>query len=394
MRKNWKKRIALLLAASMVFTMNATVFAEEVVGDEGEAVVAEEAGEAAEGEVAGEDAELVGTDEVVGAEEELVGAEDELVGAEDELVGAEDELVGAEVAEADAIGEIATVSEDATVSGDATLSDNRALSWNLVDAVVDEIKGTTNTYFIVQPVAVAYKGQKVGSKKHDISKEIKVYYVPASSKISANDVLSNNAVTGVREISANLASAGVKEATIKKVKIKGSKGATVDMTGAGTVPVNKSTYIASIKLEDKTMNKELGKLIKDQVKTIKKNKTQKVSANGFVDGKYDAAKGEITGTDVPLTIAVYPVYGGNDATAVELAKQLGLNTLTVTKEKLPKSIKGTVEGKKVTLKLTKKTDKPKGIAAGGPKTCKAEDNSLKVTSYYVLDGNFTGNYYT
>ena len=123
-----------------------------------------------------------------------------------------------------------------------------------------------------------------------------------------------------------------------------------------------------------------------------------VSANGCIDGMDVSNKKNY----VPLTIAVYPAYAGNDDTAVELAEQLGLEVVTLDwskvkiKNGVPNKIPGKIGSKKVTLKPTKKTNKPKGYE-NTAKTATAETvgyvSKVKFEKYVVADGNFAGNIY-
>ena len=82
MRKRNMKGIFLLLAASMVFTMNTAVFAEEIPADAAGEIAAEETGDVVESETATEE-EAVGAEEAAG--EETVGAEEATGGASAEL---------------------------------------------------------------------------------------------------------------------------------------------------------------------------------------------------------------------------------------------------------------------------------------------------------------------
>ena len=324
MRTRTKKMLSLLLAAAMVFTMNSFAFADEIF--------------------------------------ETASVEDEGV------------VVADTTAASDASG-----NWNPTVSADKVLSENIArISDNLVNKSACRLG--TSDYFIVYPTAIAWKGQKVGSKKHTID-GIEVWkkntaYTAKTTLSSADLVSGNKMATSANVIFTKL--------DTKKIKIKAAKGATVGLDGKGLYPVAKSTYISSIKLSDKTENKNFQKAFKEVVKGVKKEKTKTVSDNEMT----------ADGLSYALTIAVYPAYGGNDTEAINIAKLGGLNTLTVDTAKTKidkKKIVGKVVDKKVTLKETKKAGKYKGI--GKASTGTADSNSLKKTTYYELDGNFAGNYY-
>jgi hypothetical protein len=331
MRTRTKKMLSLLLAAAMVFTMNSFAFAAETI--ESEAVIAEE------------------------------GAVVE----------------GAEVASA---ASSSSANWNPTVSADKTLSANIA---TISENVQSQTAVKVGEYYIVYPTAVAWDGQKVGSKKSSIKLDVHVY--KADSSVSLGNLISANEAGF--DVLNTVSASKLKELKIKKLKIKAQKGATVTLEGKPVAAgLKKATYISSIKLEDKTENKGLKNALKASVKTIKKDKSSSytLSENEYVD----SSNKHVEATN--LLIAVYPAYGGNDKEAIEVAKTGKLNVLSVTKDKLPKKLKGTVGSKKVTLKVTKKAGKPKGIN-GAAKTCTADTNSLKATSYYELDGNFAGNYY-
>jgi hypothetical protein len=333
MRTRTKKMLSLLLAAAMVFTMNSFAFAAETI--ESEAVIAEE---------------------------------------------------GAVIADAKDTSCNASANWNPTVSADKTLSDNIATISSNVQSYTSIKVGE---YYIVYPTAVAWDGQKVGSKKSGIkldSSTITVYKASDATVSAANLISENEAGF---EVPNTVSAAKLKKLDIKKIKIKAQKGATVTLEGKPVAAgLKKATYISSITLTDKTENKALKSAMKTMVKAIKKDKSSSytLSENEFVD----ASNKTVDATN--LVIAVYPAYGGNDKDAIEVAKAGKLNVLSVTKDKLPKKLSGTVGSKKVTLKVTKKAGKPKGIN-GAAKTCTADTNSLKATSYYELDGNFAGNYY-
>ena len=263
------------------------------------------------------------------------------------------------------------------VSGDKLLSENAAsISENLHEVVAEQVG--TSDYFIVYPRAIAFDGKnKPGSKKAETI-DVKVYKRKTTT-LSGADLISDNKVV----------TTSFNEVSVKKVKIKAAKGATVGLDGKAIAGVKKSTYIKDIKLSDKTENKAFKAVFKDIAKGLKKN-TNKVSANGVQEG----------GTsEVAFVIGVYPCYGGNSKSGLEVAKNVGLKLVTSVdkvKEKngAVKSIKVTTAGKKVTLKVTKKADKPKGLKDGKKNAATAEQKADGGKANYVeLDGNFAGNYY-
>ncbi len=361
MRTRTKKMLSLLLAASMVFTMNTFAFAEEIVEDE--AAVVEEAAE-----VVADDAAIEVVDEIA----EIDSVDD--------------------VVELTADTPSSNSANSVSVSADITLSDN---AYDIADDLAEEkqtvIKGTTNTYAIVYDNAVAYDGSKKvvwsGDSKQaskNLPVDVKVYYYKGTSE----NGISDNALSDNKAIEA----AGWTEATIKKVKIKSAKGATVGLDRKALYAGTKNcTYIQSIKLEDKTMNKELAGLMKQDIKDLKKDKSTKVSGNGMIEGsdKYAA-----------YIISVFPAYAGNDPAAQKVAKEIaGLYTMTLDMDKVkykngaPKKISGTIDGKKkVTLKYSKKPEK-KQTGYGSVITCDKASNTLGYTSYVEADGNFAGNIY-
>lgn len=374
MRKNWKKRIALLLTASLVFSMNATVFADEVAGDEGAAYAVEEGAEVAEGdEVAGGE-EVAGADEVAGAEDEVAGAEDEVAGAEDEVVG--DEVAGAEAdaVEADITAVDSTVSKNLASQNQVLLSDN---------TVSDDLAGLAcykidSTYYIVYPKAIAYAGKKA-TKTAIKNASVKVYKAKSGATVSEADLISDNKII----------TTSFDEVPVKKAKIKASKGATVAIDGSplSSVPAAKSCYISSIKLTEKTDDKALQASMKTKTKAIKAMKSEGVSANGFKPGA-DATKAE---NMIGLTIAIYPAYAGSDAGVKSMPEFKGLNTANVgtmkTKNGTVKSVQVTLD-KKETLKPTKNASKKQtGLVSGTPTDLTEAGNTTKVVE---CDGNFFG----
>lgn len=347
MKMRTKKMLSLLLAASMVFTMNTVAFAEEVPADE----------------------EIVAVDSV----EEIV-----------------------EVDEADVV-EIAEESKSASGNSANAISADKVLSENLarINDILNQGKQTTisgadATYAIIYPTALPYTGQKVGSKKYPLESLVKVFKTDKKTvTASMNDALSDD----------NLAKAeGWEILDVKKVKVKAAKGATVDAEGNALFEVKKSTYIKSIQLKDSAANKafnkdaEVKKYFKGEYSP--KKVTDKVSDNDLT------AKSN-------LVIAVEPAFAGNgegteaaikadkatrDANATTLTTVALDFTKTKYKNELPKSIKATITDannntKKLTLKPTKKEGKYKGFVN------KVEKNGDK--TYVVADGNFFGNiYYT
>ena len=350
-----KKLLSLLLATAMVFTMNTSVFALEV------------------GEDADEEYTVDFVDDGSTAEETDDAAEVDSLDEFDEY-GFVDEI------NADLFDiEVDAVSPNATpLSGDVVLSANRSLSVNLTTTAYEQLG--TSEYFVSYPLAIAYNGKKATKEALKAAQsKIKVYKRKLATA-SADDIISNNSVN----------TTAFTELQVKKVSIRGSKGlgATVDVTGKPILPGRNGCYITSIKLSDSTENKALKEIMKPLVKSIKDMKTSGISGNGIAVG----------GTKVtPLAIAIYPAYAGNDSAAQTVAKELGLKVAAInkikTKSSSVKSIQVTINGKKETLKPTKKTDKPKGLVSGSTTTCTSDTNSLKSTSYVTANGNFTGSIY-
>lgn len=342
MKTRTKKMLSLLLATAMVFTMNTFAFAEEVA-------------------------------DVDSFAEEISFADVEEVPAADVYVDTTTPSTPSSASE-----------WNPTVSADKVLSENAAaISENLAVMDTMEFKAGSTTVYAVFPRAIAFGGKtKPGSKNFPIS--VKFYQPKAGASVSAADLVSWNESKHADEIT----SASFDEIPVKKAKFKAAKGATVGLDGKGLCTVNKATFLQSVTFEksvDKTLKKALSKAVKDNAKAVKKDKTSKVSANGIKDGDKDPYSG--------VVVAVYPAYAGNDDEAVKVAGLAGLKVLTGvdTSKVAKKKITGTGDGKKVTLKLTKKPEKPKGF--GAEQTTTADTNSKKATKYVVADGNFAGNIY-
>ncbi len=342
---NYRRRLlSILLAASMVFTMNAFAFAEEVTEDDY--------------------ATLADVEEIPAAY--LDEADAVLTSGTNTSPTQTDDVI--------------------SISGDKVLSENlAAIEVNLNSKEVT----TVGDYLVVYPLAVAFGGKdKPGSKKFtvDFKDAVKVYKRTVTT-VSASDLVSWNAAKGEDEI---IKSESFNELTVKKVGIKAAKGATVDLTGKALFEAKKSTFIKSIKLDNKDDNKAFQTAMKEVFKKGSKS-VEKVSANGLADGKEP--------TTALFTIAVYPCYVGNDDTARKEANDAGLlvGEVNDSKSKFDKAkvVITNADGKKANLKLTKDDSKGKykGLNKAGKQTCDANDNSLKATSYYIADGNYAGNIY-
>jgi hypothetical protein len=290
-----------------------------------------------------------------------------------DVVGVEEEVV----VDAADITTPTTATTPIQISADKALSENYySISDNLKEYNVAQID--TNLYAVYK-TALAFDGKNKPGKNFSAS-DIH-FYVPKTtgSTVSRADLVSSDGVT--------LMTTSFNEISIKKVKVKAKKGATVGLDGKAIVGAKKGAYISSVKFTNKDDNKNYGKKIKDFVKSIKKMKTDKVSANGVKEG-------DTTGKIVPLVLAVYPAYAGNDDEAVKAAKAIGLGTVDSidTSKIAKKKITGTVGGKKVTLKQSKDSTKPKGFGAT-ENTCTADSNSKKATKYRIADGKYCGNIY-
>ena len=268
MKLRTKKMLSLLLASAMVFTMNTAVFAEEVTVDAAEEFV-----------------EVDSVDSV----EEIPGIE-------------------AEVA--------ATISPDAIsandVSGNSVSAQSLKILFENGERVKEElkeyahedIKGTDYSFTFRYTSTVGYDSRKLGwadSKKNDgrfIPITVQLWYY---NGVSENGAISDNGLSG-NGLSANTVDtkAGWTDITsaIKDVKFHQAKGATVDISGNGIVAAKDCAYITDIKLDKKAsilttldkkainaLQKELSNSLKETAKTIKKNKTDKISANGLPAGK-------------------------------------------------------------------------------------------------------------
>ena len=375
-----RKVFALLLATSMMFTMNTVVFAEEAtetateVATETATEVATETATEAATETATEEATETATEESTEAATE-----------ESTETAAEEAVETAEVAEKSEVSvKAVAVKEEKPVglSADKALSTaSENIIYELDHPEVATLKAGSTNLYVVYPQAIAFDGKnKPGSKAAPIS-DIKVFKAADGKTVSGADLISYDKDGNVQF------SASFNEVAVKKVNIKAAKGATVAYEdGHGLYAAKNQTYIKSIVLEDKSLNKELNKVMKENAKKIKNAKA--VSSNGF----YGTGKDEY----IDLMIAVYPAYVGNDDNAVAMAKKIGLETVAVeavtNKKGDLKSFTGRVNGKKVALKATKTEGKYKGFNATAQK-CDAKSNTKGAEKYYVADGNFCGNIY-
>ena len=408
MRNRMRKVFALLLATSMVFTMNIVAFAEESVSGDSAVETTVETSSEETTAVDNEEVAEVSTEETFEAAAEEAtetateaateeAAESTEVAEETSSVSESEITEESAEAEATEATEVAETAEDSAFSIKAAavkeeapvgLSSDKALS-TASENIIDELEtlevstlkaGSTNLY-VVYPQAIAFDGKnKPGSKAAPIS-DIKVFKAADGKTVSGADLISYDKDGNVQF------SASFNEVAVKKVNIKAAKGATVAYEdGHGLYAAKNQTYIKSIVLEDKSLNKELNKLMKDNVKKIKNAKA--VSSNGF----YGTGKDEY----IDLMIAVYPAYVGNDDNAVAMAKKIGLETVAVeavtNKKGDLKSFTGRVNGKKVALKATKTEGKYKGFNATAVK-CDAKSNTKGAEKYYEADGNFCGRIY-
>lgn len=162
------------------------------------------------------------------------------------------------------------------------------------------LKGQNHTFLIEYIPSSIYRGMGGGSKLYD---NLTIHYME-NSAVSDDNIIDGISIN--KYVPEHWRFNENSRFTICKCLVKESKGATVDITGAGIVPVKNTTYIKKIKFknkyEKKKLQKELDALIKPLVLKIKKEKTLKVSSNGIADdGK----------TEFPLVTAIYPAYGGD-----------------------------------------------------------------------------------
>ena len=396
MRNRMRKVFALLLATSMVFTMNTIAFAEESVsGDSAVEATIETATEKAT-EVSTEAAAEEVTEAATEVATEKAAESTETAEETSSVSESEVKEESAEVVESTEVAEVAENSEMSVeaaevkevktatavgLSSDTLLSTaSENIAWDLKEVDVATLKAGSTELYVVYPHAIAFDGKnKPGSKAAPIS-DIKVYKAKDGAKVSENDIFVWDKNDN-RSISPSF-----NEVSVKKVTVKAAKGATVAYEdGHALYEAKNQTYIKSIVLEDKDLNKELRKTMKDAVKKIKN--TKGVSSNGF----YGTGKDD----HLDLMIAVYPAYVGNDTNAIAMAKKIGLETIdveAVVKNGSVKKFFGRVNGKKVTLRATKNTGKYKGFVDKA-ETCDAKSNTLGYTKYYAADGNFCGRIY-
>ena len=389
MKLRTKKMLSLLLASAMVFTMNTTVFAEEVPADVDSV-----------DEIFAEEAVEVLTSETNYSESDNSASDN----------SASNNKVSPNAA--------------ASVRNAALISENLAqVEEDLKNNTFTPISGNSYTFTIRYSQALPYEGKKfelAGSKKVTEGKatgvDVQIIYTKGS-KVSTNGI-SDNVAASDNKIVVEDGWTDITDA-IKSVKIKSSKGATVQFDGTGIAVAKDCTYIQDIKLDKKKLEndfklskedikaieKDLKTQMKESKKAISKDKTRKVSANGIAsDGKDD------TGFIIP----VYPAFvnDGSDGNKAEAEKveAAGLSVLTIgdlTSKKVVKldkkdttgasvkSIQGTwsVSGK--TKKVTLKPDKVQSGKATKYNGLFTEVEKAKVAKGEVVkgaDGKETGAY--
>ena len=204
-----------------------------------------------------------------------------------------------------------------------------SMSENLTGLRHYVVQGKENTFIIYWRTAVCYCGKKLEMSptfegdqlkntvavcvlyregKESVSQALidRLAYVgyDMGINLAGNTVFRKHYVLSVNSISEN---EGFREAEIDKIKLHNSKGATVDVTGKGILPLKKCTYIKSIKLwDDKKLNKDLKYAMKTAITTIKKNKNAIVSANGCIDGGAYGDEDDM----IPLVVGMYPIFIG------------------------------------------------------------------------------------
>ena len=286
-----------------------------------------------------------------------------------------------------------------------TVSENIDKNW------IATVSGQTYSFNIVYNMAVGYDGRKLDWSESNKAKsgtakgiDVSLYYAEGNSQ-SENAVSENGSLNkGWIDITDKIAKNGV--------KIKSINGATVSLDGTGLVPLKKSAYITSIKLDTKSFeDKEVAKAIKKELDAQLKD-AKKFITKEKKDDVVDV-------DDVPnCVISVYPAFvnDGSDASKklAEEYKNVGISTLNVgdskkglditskkvialdkKDKKLVKSIKGDweVSGKvkKVTLKPDKvksgKAPKYNGLFNKDEKAKGAKGEAVK-----GADGKETGDY--
>ncbi len=145
-----------------------------------------------------------------------------------------------------------------------------------------------------------YYRNKIGSSKiNDI--DVKVFYCEKNSEYAASPP-SDDSVS-------SFGSEGWKEAKVKKVKIKNAKNASFDCFGrmSGNIKgIGKAAYLSGIVLEDKELNKTLGKALNKTIRDLQK-KLRSNKGSTFTDGDL---KKPGAGTELGLVIPVYPLFIG------------------------------------------------------------------------------------
>ncbi len=390
MKLRTKKMLSLLLASAMVFSMNTITFAEEVPADfdSVDAFFAEEAVDVAD----------FGTEEFV-----ITETESDNSASRNEV----------------------SPNAAAAAKNTALISDNIVrVEEELKNNALTGISGNSYTFTIRYSQALPYEGRKfewAGSKKVTDGKAtgVNVQLIYTKDKSASTNGISDNVAASDNTIVVESGWTDITDA-IKSVKIKSSKGATVQFDGTGIAVAKDCTYIQGITLDKKKLEKDFGlskedvkaidkdlkSLMKESKKAISKDKTRKVSANGIAsDGKDD------TGFIIP----VYPAFvnDGTDGNKAEAAKveAAGLSVLTIgdlTSKKVVKldkkdttgatvkSIQGTwsVSGKtkKVTLKADKVNSKKGTIKYNGLSNTEDKVKVVKGEAVKGADGKETGAY--
>ena len=150
-----------------------------------------------------------------------------------------------------------------------------------------------------------FSGMGKSSKSKAADFNIQVYYCEKAGDYAAK--CPDDAKTGTNGLD------GWTEAKVKKAVVKNAKNATLDYKGTKPESIKglgKTAYLSSIALEDKELNKALGKALNKEIKALaKKLKADKTSS--LTDGDLDKAD---VSEEKQLIIPIYPLFIGTDHT--------------------------------------------------------------------------------
>ncbi|MCR4589198.1 MAG: hypothetical protein K5668_00060, partial [Lachnospiraceae bacterium] len=189
---------------------------------------------------------------------------------------------------------------DKRVEGVSTLSFNSALrAGDKNDGREYWVKMSFNQALRYDGRKHVLGSKKKGSKSNNGDINVRVFYCEKTGKY---------AVSPPGDDEKGTSGSGWTEAKVKKVKIANPKNASYDFTGEKQKDVkglSGTAYIKSIELEDKELNRTVGKALNTAIKSMaKKIKANKSSS--YSDGELE----ETGSTEAQIVIPVYPLFIG------------------------------------------------------------------------------------